>query len=68
MKKLKEKFVLVTEIEWDNGHKELPTEIKFPIDLDNMITNEEIEELMPDILSDEWGYCVNNYCYEIITK
>tara|TARA_R110000803_G_scaffold193995_1_gene256992 strand:- start:43 stop:264 length:222 start_codon:yes stop_codon:yes gene_type:complete len=68
MTKLKEKFVLVNEINWDGGNSNLPKEIKFPLDLDDMITNEEIEDLVPDILSDEWGYCVNSYSYEIIAK
>jgi hypothetical protein len=65
---LKEKFVLVNDIDWDGGNSNLPKEIKFPLDLDYMITNQEIEESVPDILSDEWGYCVNGYSYQIITK
>jgi hypothetical protein len=68
MTKLKEKFVLVNNIDWDGGDSNLPKEIKFPLDLDNMITYQEILEFVPDILSDEWGYCVNSYSYEIITK
>ena len=68
MSKITEKFVLVNEIDWDGGHDDLPKEIKFPIDLDDMITNQEIEDLVPDIISDEWGYCVNSYSYEIIKQ
>ena len=64
----KDKIVRISNIEWDTDNEicMLPTTIDFPIDYNDNITDAEIEDCMPDILSDEWGWCVISYEYEII--
>ena len=68
MSKITEKFVLVNEIDWDEGHTGLPKEEKFLIDFDGMTDNDYIEELIADTISNEYGYCVNSFSYEIINN
>jgi hypothetical protein len=64
----KDKIVRISNIEWDTDNEicMLPTTIDFPIDYNDNISNEDIERDMPDILSNEWGWGVISYEYEII--
>lgn len=32
---------------------------------DNSYTREELEERIPDILSNEYGYCINSFNFEV---
>lgn len=47
----------------------LPTEVEMDIDsclADVIEDNEYVEEYINDYLSDEYGYCVNSYEWEVI--
>jgi len=66
-KEIIEKYVLVSDIVWDTDGEDvdLPEQVKFVLDIDQEVTDEDIEELVPDILSDENGFLVESYSYEI---
>lgn len=61
-KESKSKQVVFTEIDWDcSTRNQLPKTVKMDVDI-----NADIEEEGADLLSDEYGWCVNSFYYDII--
>ena len=64
----------ITNIEWDTDGEDiegLPTEIELTLkDMieDDLEDEETVTEEINNYLSDNWGFCVFDYEYEIIAK
>ena len=65
--------IQVTDIDWDltdEGGDPLPKkeikELNLPKDIDIEIDNDgrDLDEQICDYLSDEYGFCVNSFCYD----
>lgn len=64
----------ITNIEWDTDGEdieELPTEVELTLkDMieDDLEDEETVTEKITDYLSDNYGFCLFDYDYEIISK
>lgn len=62
--------VIVTEIDWDLGDEEnideiratLPKQMEFEVD--DGLTDDEVEELLSDAITDETEWCHNGFDWE----
>ena len=52
-----------TDIDWDKGGEEVELPEEATIEVED---EEDIEERLADILSDEYGWCVNSFNYKIL--
>ena len=65
--------VRVFNIEWDCDEEDrsglgLPEEdvIEIPVEEDDNLTDEELQEIISDTLSEMYGFCHNGFMYDII--
>lgn len=60
--------VKIFNISWDTDEEEtdLPSKIVFNFKDKHVFDDIDIDEFLSDILSDEYGFCVNGFQYEII--
>lgn len=62
---MKNRTIKITDIEWDTDGEiidDLPTESFYTPDEDETI--EEAEEIIADLLSDDFGWCVSSFCLQ----
>lgn len=67
---LKEAEILVTNINWetDGSDVDLPKDTTIPVeklDIEDISDDEKVQEALNNYLSDNYGYLVNNYSYEL---
>lgn len=57
--------VKIYDIEWDDNGEDidLPAEVNATIEYDN---GDDLSKIISDWLSDEYGYCVDDFTYDVI--
>lgn len=62
--------IKIRNIDWDvddiNDRKGLPKNVTLELDDERDFDKSDPDECLADMLSDEYGFCVNNFDYEIV--
>lgn len=67
--------IRVCNIDWDCDEEDysglgLPEEdvIEIPVEEDDSMTDEELQDIISDTLSEMYGFCQNGFVYDIIEE
>lgn len=55
-------IIRVSNIDWDAEEQELPDELDYELNNEDL-SNQEIEDQISEMLSDDYGFCHFGFCF-----